>query len=341
MTLLVRDEADILEPQIAFHLAAGVDFVVATDHESRDGTIDILQHYARQGVLHVLRESGGELRQSEWVTRMARMAAADFGADWVINSDADEFWWPSGGDLKEVFARIPQRYGAVRTFVRPFLPRPGDTPWTERMTVRFAPSAPINHPSSSFRVNVRVPHRGSADVTVSTGNTAVSGGRFVPLRGWSPVEVLHFPIRSFEHFERKFLAHYSTVGGRRGDHVRAHDAARVGRLQELYDEICVDEGRLRRGLAERSLVVDTRVRDALRALAADPSAQLAFPPRDYLEAAGYAVDAAVLEEGELVRVFRRLDELGRRLCDMESRVRGGKVRRSLARLAGPRDRARR
>ena len=183
MTLLVRDEEDIVGRQIAFHLAAGVDFVVATDHESRDRTIEILEHYERKGVLHVLHESGARLRQSEWVTRMARMAATDFGADWVINSDADEFWWPSGGSLKEVLARVPQRYGSVRTFVRPFLPRPGDAPWAERMTVRFAPSAPINSPSSPFRVNVRVPHRASADVTVFTGNTAVSGGGFAPLRG--------------------------------------------------------------------------------------------------------------------------------------------------------------
>ena len=99
MTLLARDEIDIVDSWLAFHLNAGVDLVIATDNRSQDGTTEVLEEYARSGHVHLIREPGEDLRQNEWVTRMARLAATEYGADWVINSDADEFWWPRGASL--------------------------------------------------------------------------------------------------------------------------------------------------------------------------------------------------------------------------------------------------
>ena len=68
MTLLARNEADIVDAQLAFHLNAGVDVVVATDNGSDDGTLEILERYERSGHLHLLREAGDDMRQGEWVT---------------------------------------------------------------------------------------------------------------------------------------------------------------------------------------------------------------------------------------------------------------------------------
>src|ERR671924_547649 len=152
LTVLARDEADVIDAQVAFHLNAGVDFVIATDNNSQDGTTEILEAYASEGVLHLIREPAEGLRQGEWVTRMARLAATEFGADWVIHGDADEFYWPRGVNLKEVFEPIPERFGVVRTFVRAFLLRPDDGGFfAERMTARLSAQAPINDPSSIFR----------------------------------------------------------------------------------------------------------------------------------------------------------------------------------------------
>ncbi len=47
MTLLARNEADVVDAQIAFHLHAGVDFVIATDNASTDDTADLRAVRAR------------------------------------------------------------------------------------------------------------------------------------------------------------------------------------------------------------------------------------------------------------------------------------------------------
>ena len=107
MTLLARDEIDVVDAWLAFHLNAGVDLVIATDNLSQDGTTEVLEEYARSGHVHLIREPGEDLRQDEWVTRMARLAATQYSADWVINSDADEFWWPRGASLSRGARRRP------------------------------------------------------------------------------------------------------------------------------------------------------------------------------------------------------------------------------------------
>jgi hypothetical protein len=54
MTLLVRDEDDIVASNIDFHLNNGVDFIIAMDNLSIDGAADILRLYERKGMLHYL-----------------------------------------------------------------------------------------------------------------------------------------------------------------------------------------------------------------------------------------------------------------------------------------------
>ena len=76
LTLLCRDEADILESMLRFHLAQGVDRIIATDNGSVDGSLEILQRFERRGQLTLLQEAEQTHDQAIWVTRMARMAAA-------------------------------------------------------------------------------------------------------------------------------------------------------------------------------------------------------------------------------------------------------------------------
>lgn len=76
-----------------------------TDHCSSDQTTEILRHFQRRGIVSFDRNEKSTFRQDVSVTETAQRAAKEFGADWVINSDVDEFWWPEyGGSLKNVLS---------------------------------------------------------------------------------------------------------------------------------------------------------------------------------------------------------------------------------------------
>jgi Glycosyl transferase family 2 len=319
MTLLARDEADVIDAQLKFHLNAGVDFVIATDNLSQDRTTEILESYARDGHLHLIREDSEFLQQAEWTTRMGRLAATDFGADWVIHSDADEFWWPRGESLKDVLATIPERYGIVRALLRHFVPRPdGDASFAERMTVRMSAQAPINDPRSLFRPNLKVVHRADPAVKVSIGTQRLIDSPLAPLRGWYPIEFFHFPVRNVEQCKRKY-EHQQIAPGQTPSpyYDRVRTLLEQGRIAKFYESLVVDDGALERGLQDGSLVIDTRLRDALRAL--DEGKQLTFPRPTVVDEAAYAVDVASLGEADVVRLQRRLDTLEQRLLKLERR----------------------
>jgi hypothetical protein len=336
MTLRARDEADVVDAQIAFHLNAGVDFVVATEHRSSDGTREILESYATEGVLHLIRADGERMDEGDWATRMSRVAASEFGADWIIPSDADEFWWPRGGSLQEVLASVPSRYGIVRALLRQFVPRPDDGEFfADRMTARVSGSAPINDPNSLFRPNLKSVHRGDPGATLSAGAHTLLDSKLVPLRGWYPIEFLHFPIRSFEQCDRKYENLRASLGASRNAYYEeVHRAREAERFPEFYESIVIDDAALERGLQDGSLVMDTRLRDALRSLRSqDGGRQFALPGEDgsrlsfarpsVVDDAAYAIDVAALGEADVVRLQRQVDTLEQRLQTIENTGRGG------------------
>ena len=330
VTVLARDEADVIDAQVAFHLNAGADFVIATDNNSRDGTTEILEAYAREGVLHLIHEPAEGLRQGEWVTRMARLAAAEFGADWVINSDADEFWWPRGSSLKDVLGAVPSQFGIVQGFWRSFVPRPDDELFfAERMTVRLSQHAPINDPTSFYRPVIKVAHRADPNVTVGRGNHALADSPFRTLTTWHPIEVLHFPVRSRAQWGRKvelqgdaFTKHIERSGT--GYHLKGYAALQAGRINDQFTSLVAGDDAVAGGLADGVLVNDTRLRDVLRelrvrdgerqfALRAERATPLVFPAPTIADEVAYAVEADVLDEAYAVRAQRELDGLEQRL----------------------------
>lgn len=317
MTLLVRDEADILEAQLRYHFERGIDFVVATDNDSVDGTTELLRRYERDGRLHLIRESG-VVRQNEWVTRMARLAAEEFGADWVIHADADEFWWPRHGAIRETLAAVPPHFGVVRGLMRHFVPRPdAPDPFFERMIVRHSlvPSG-----SDVYNANVKVSHRAAGDVEVMGGNHDAYGEGLALLRQWFPFEVLHFPMRSLAQMQAKFSG--EDWGDYFGPHARGMRRAIASAApEEVFARYLVDDDALDWGVAAGSLAIDVRLRNFLRKGVATgrTGGPERFEPQSEMEAerAFLADVGAFMETDSAVVLRRRADDVDRRLAGLE------------------------
>ena len=118
MTLLVRNEEDVIAENILFHYVQGVESFLVMDNLSTDATSAILQRLARFVPIIYIQQASDMYDQAQWVTEMARSAYQDHGADWVINNDADEFWLFPDGDAPSFLDTVAP--GIAGLFVQRF-----------------------------------------------------------------------------------------------------------------------------------------------------------------------------------------------------------------------------
>jgi Glycosyl transferase family 2 len=282
MTLTVRNEADIIEDNLRYHRAQGVDFFIVLDNGSTDQTVEILESYEPTGILKLVSLPGNMLTiQRKGNTQIARLAY-EMGADWVIHNDADEFWWPVTGNLKDALQAIPDDQGIVLAPRTEFLPRPdGAGSFAERMTLREArfrrppKTAHRTHPSiklwSAHPIDLWVKHEatpqsslvGKPSLRVEASHREERELDLV-LAPVFPVGVLHFPLRSFEHYRKKIQIADHNRFWERSEETRAlHEAYEEGRLEEVYEKLLLDDEAVAHGLADEWLVEDTELRDYL------------------------------------------------------------------------------
>lgn len=266
MTLLVRDEEDVLRENIEFHRAQGVDFFIVTDNKSEDSTPDIIRHYEAEGVARYIFEGDDNYNQTAWVTRMARLAATEYAADWVINNDADEFWWPRHGTLKATFAALEPPFNTLVAQRHDFVPV------TEERDIFYRDMVYRKYESLNTKGNPlppKVAHRGDPEVVVPQGNHWAE----LPEQGECAaglVDIFHFPIRRYAQFTNKIVK-----GGQAYERNKSANAAVGGTWKTLYEEYkknglvefyrgeSMSPAELEAGLRDGSLVCDRRLADFL------------------------------------------------------------------------------
>jgi hypothetical protein len=95
----VLDEEDLIGPCIEHLRAIGVDLIVVTDIGSTDGTRDVLRGLAGPDLR--LTELGPDDDPWGFPQRMYERTVAEFAVDRVLSLDADEFWLPRTGSIRD------------------------------------------------------------------------------------------------------------------------------------------------------------------------------------------------------------------------------------------------
>jgi hypothetical protein len=205
----VRNEIDIIEPFVRHH-AACFDKIIVLDDGSSDGTYEALQALQATGLpLVLLREPSVGYEQSRYMSRLAHMAADQFGADWIAPLDADEFIeTPADTTLAQWLAEQPPRLLTM--------------PWNNFLWRAQDDDDP--EPNPVLRQNLRLPPQtrdGLTKIIIPAGLLAggvveIAQGNHHLLRDGSPlpaqllsqINLCHFPIRSVPQYASKIGVGY-------------------------------------------------------------------------------------------------------------------------------------
>ncbi len=244
MTLLVKDEEDILEDNLRFHHQMGVDGFIITDNNSTDATPRIIEKYKAMGwILECIEEHGTDYSQKEWVDRMVMLAKKKYKADWIINADADEFWHSPTGHLKDAVRHTSANVLLCK--MTDVYPTEGKSfresevmikPGVSREQYDLSPYAIF----STGKHNAKVMHRAAGYLSISMGNHKVK--MFPYRKAQSDICIYHYNIRGREHFLRKMINGGKQLEQRKSKHGGRHwryfyALHKEGKLEAEYERV--------------------------------------------------------------------------------------------------------
>lgn len=269
LTILVKDEADIIRDNVLFHLSQGVDEIIVTDNGSSDGTVEIVEQFVGRGVSRLIHEPDQNYEQAVWVTRMAAIARGELRADWIISCDADEFWYHPLG----LRGALAGRSALQRCFRRNFLPAE-----EQGAPVHVMLDVIVKNGSSATPETLDdylFAQLGPKVVCPAAGLKAVAMGNHhadyeVPqtIEDLTDLTIYHYPLRSFAQFERKVvdgtqaLERNPNLSPQTVWHWRQWFAEyKAGRLRESYERMSRSPEERARLKLSGAIVTDTTVSD--------------------------------------------------------------------------------
>lgn len=240
LTVLVRDELDIIEKQIRFHRESGADIIIATDNGSVDGTRDILSDLSRQHIIDlILDEPAHTYQQASWVNRMGQLAKSCFKATKLIHTDADEFWYHPKG-LRGFF--IDAESKIVRVHAHNLLPIVNQQQFEDEAYCCIAPVEGVAHILLQTDWSKVCFDIEDGLIATTMGNHAGDSSMQVCVS--KEGRIYHMPIRSKAQFYKKVInggsaLHSSNLSEFAGYHIRQWYSDYLdGTLNQAYEDLC-------------------------------------------------------------------------------------------------------
>jgi glycosyltransferase involved in cell wall biosynthesis len=258
----VKDEVELIERTIEHLRAIGADLIIAVDSRSTDGTAEILQSYESKDNFWLFQMDDlgrGQHPEQMWLRRNTEIIKRA-EADWVILLDADEYWLPVSGSLKDCSALCTSDILSVDRFNVPLQPSGAMMP-DELIRSRYSEIFLFAKPISNLRRELQEnPHtawvQGVPGPKVMARAKQIAGWTVgmhdaIPADGIQPVRskpsdliIAHLPFTTFSRFARKvenirhvFAKFDSYFPGEMGWHWRRWvTLADEGKLREEFEK---------------------------------------------------------------------------------------------------------
>lgn len=215
---VVKNEADIIEAFVR-HTHAWVDHHLIFDHDSTDGTREILAALVREGLpLTLFRGDSVENLQQSRSNHLARLAFEQLAADWTLPLDADEILVAPSRAAFEQMLGAPDARQPVQLALHNYAPTTADNPAESNPVLRLVHRR--RNPSSTVKVFVPRALGLRPDIAAGKGNHVLfQANQPLAARPLEQAHLAHFALRSPEQQALRLL----TAELQKLSRGRAHD----------------------------------------------------------------------------------------------------------------------
>jgi hypothetical protein len=276
------DDVDMIERCVEHLYSIGVDHIFALDRASTDGTTERLESIAAGSPLSLLRIAADAVLDTDLAWRVVKEAADRVRPNWMLFLDADEFWMPAGGSIRQTIvpgtadvAHI-DRFNVPLTDLGPRLPEALSPDYYDRVLLYVKPIPEFGNRIASDPAlvwsqgvpNPKVMVRHRVVVSVDSGNhhAEVAPGARWAAEPVPDLVIAHLPFTTYERFARKVhniraaIARYPEFFvGRAGHWRRWAELDEQGKLHEEFDRQRISERELAHLQADGAVVPATEL----------------------------------------------------------------------------------